>query len=314
MFQKTDTTDVEKPHPPSRGRGRSRFTATPEYAEISEPTKPPSESTSRRLTSRKRVSDTTERRSTRPTEKSVKPSTYEVDEVVNESPIDPFKRQSKPRVLTESHFESIHAPKKKLIDPIQAINAEPTPILEELFRTVDSSIANTAAPETSSSQPETTNDIGGSAEVTDTTFKTNLLDISSEISKSNEITREFTKSQAITTPKPTESRRAQNGVRRNNIRSRTSIADVSEEASQAPRSRSRVRPTRRPEETVTQANQGVPSRVVNRPSRRRPETSTPLAEASRKGPTLFVAEETQTVPRSKPGEIDNILNRIIIAL
>lgn len=249
------------------------------------------------------MSETTERRTTKPTERTVKAS-YEVDEVVNESPIDSFKRQSKPRVLTESHFESIHAPKRKLIDPVQAISEEPTPssVLEELFKTVDSPADDTGVPETSSAPPETTNDIGGSGEISDTTFKTNLLDISSETSKSNEITREFTKTQAITTPKPTEGRRSQNGARRSNVRARTSSVEVSEDIpSQTPRTRTRTRPTRRPEDTSTQASQTVTSRASQRASRRRPE-SAQLAESSRKGPSVFVAEETQTVSRLRPGK------------
>lgn len=247
------------------------------------------------------MTETTERRTTKTTERTVKAS-YEVDEVVNESPIDSFRRQSKPRVLTESHFESIHAPQRKLIDPVQAISEEtsPLPTLEELFKTIDTSPGNVAVVETSSAPPETTNDIGGSvsAEISDTTFKTNPLDISSEASKSNEITREFTKSQVITTPKPTEPRRSQNGARRNNVRSRSSSVEVLEEVSpQAPRSRSRTRPTRRPEETSTQASQAVTSRASHRPSRRRPE-----AETSKKSPAVFVAEETQTISRLRPGK------------
>lgn len=226
-----------------------------------------------------------------------------MDEIVNDSPIDSFRRQSKPRVLTESHFESIHAPKRKLIDPVHAFTEAPTatPALEELFRVADSTVA---APETSSSLPpalpETTNDI--SEDVADTTFKTNPLDSSSEATRSNEITREFTKSLPATTPK-SDNRRNQNGARRNNARPRTnSEVAVEEPVSQASRSRSR-RPTRRPEEASSQGTQeAAASRPVARSSRRRPESSTQLAEASRKGPSIFIAQETQEVTRVRPGQ------------
>ncbi|KAJ8919541.1 hypothetical protein NQ315_002162, partial [Exocentrus adspersus] len=292
-IKKTDTTEADQPRPSPRGRGRSRFTATQEYSQLGETTKSPPEPSSRRLPSRKRIGETTERRTTRPLKTS-----YEVEEVVNESPIDSFRRQSKPRVLTETHFESVHAPKRKLIDPVQAVTEAP---VEDLVRPAES---NTEVPETSSAQTDATNDLTAVDDVADTTFKTNSLDVSSEISRTNEITKEFTKTQPITTPRPTESRRGQNGARRSNIRSRTSSVDeTATQTAARSRSRSVTRPTRRPEETATQAQaQAAVPRATQRGSRRRPESSTPLAEAaSRKGPSVFVAEETQEISRVRPG-------------
>ncbi|XP_060532338.1 mucin-2-like isoform X13 [Cylas formicarius] len=144
-----------------RGRGRTRFSATQEYSDTSDlsdsgrransrartatnanrattingnraSTTSGTRSSSNGLTSSRtsnfngnRVSTNTgsrssERRS-RPTEQ---PTGYAVQEILNESPIDSFRRQSRPRVLTESRFDPVIPPRRTTTESVELVRDE----------------------------------------------------------------------------------------------------------------------------------------------------------------------------------------------
>ncbi|XP_066145062.1 uncharacterized protein [Euwallacea fornicatus] len=89
---------------PTRSRGKSRFSTTEEFAQLSE--EPVRTTSNRRASTRTRIHSNNPKaaadRRSRPTEA---PKTYSVEEINNDSPIDSFVRRSKPRVLSESRFE-----------------------------------------------------------------------------------------------------------------------------------------------------------------------------------------------------------------
>ncbi|XP_066245643.1 uncharacterized protein [Euwallacea similis] len=89
---------------PTRSRGKSRFSATEEFAQLSE--EPARTTSNRRASTRTRIHSNNPKaaadRRSRPTEA---PKTYSIEEINNDSPIDSFVRRSKPRVLSESRFE-----------------------------------------------------------------------------------------------------------------------------------------------------------------------------------------------------------------
>ncbi|CAH1124244.1 unnamed protein product [Ceutorhynchus assimilis] len=96
---------TEEPRP-VRTRGRSRFTATEELAQVSE--QPERTTSNRRASARTRINSNTPKvaadRRARPIEISTRG--YAVEEINNDSPIDSFIRQSRPRVLSENQFEA----------------------------------------------------------------------------------------------------------------------------------------------------------------------------------------------------------------
>lgn len=94
MLQTSDTPKEDRPAP--RGRGKARFSTTEEFSTSVQQVQ---QAPSRRPPSSRTRTNTNE-----PVRRS-RPRTYSVEEVNNDSPIETFVRQSKPRVLTENKFD-----------------------------------------------------------------------------------------------------------------------------------------------------------------------------------------------------------------
>lgn len=112
MLQKQESTEADSATQRLRGRGRSRFSQTPDYAEVAE--------SSKEVTT-KRTSELPRRRNEAPRSRSSErppPNrrTYEVEEAVDEPP-----RKSRTRVITESRFEA-----KTASSPPQLFQPAPT--------------------------------------------------------------------------------------------------------------------------------------------------------------------------------------------
>lgn len=276
--------DKAPSHP--RGRGRARFTTTPEFTQITEAQK-------QETTTRKRVNPVALERRTQTAPAS---RTYEVSEIVEESPIDSFKRQSKPRVLTESRFEARNAPKKPLFEPAPST---PEPTVDELLKSFGSNL-ETTIPDISITTIK--QDLDSTSEDSEIASANNVLPSTEPSKQDNEIKKESSKAPETTTK--TEQRRPQN--RRVNVVARGRATPVQTEVStQASRTRGRTRPTRKPE--VTSASTTTAStRAALRTGRRRSETPEPIKS---RGPSVLLAEETREAPsRSRTGR--RINNRV----
>ncbi|CAH0560276.1 unnamed protein product [Brassicogethes aeneus] len=265
---KPDTPEPEKPQSPPRGRGRARFSTTPEFTKISETQKDES------APARKRVNPVALERRTPP---AIPSRTYAVQENVEDSPIESFRRQSKPRILTESRFEARNAPKKVVSEP-----ASKPDTVDELFN----SYGSNAADKTEAATAETTVKQEVTSEAESSTASTEAA------KQENEIKRETTRSQSeVTTPKTAPKRRT------NVIRSRVNPSQVPAESTTTGRSRVRTRATRRPDESSS--------------------TAAPLLRSSgrssrRNGASLFVAEESQDAPsRSRTGRRINAREEVV---
>nr|CAI5826481.1 unnamed protein product [Callosobruchus analis] len=240
---------------PVRSRGRSRFTLTEEFKEsheLSSTTEP----TFKHISPRKRVSDFSISRESKSKPQSAKHN-YEVQEVVNESPIDSFKRQSKPRVLTENIFE--------VSTTSRSTSSEEISSTSELTKTSEVSLAEASSTEETYTAANSENIETPSAELS--------LE-SHEISRTQPVS-----TTARTTQEPTKSIRRPNGRRSSASEEVTTFSSRSRARSRASEVASAVRSTRAP--------------------KRRPESSTLLAEASRRGPSVFDAPQTEL--RARPG-------------
>ncbi|XP_049825519.1 mucin-5AC isoform X3 [Aethina tumida] len=276
--------DKAPSHP--RGRGRARFTTTPEFTQITEAQK-------QETTTRKRVNPVALERRTQTAPAS---RTYEVSEIVEESPIDSFKRQSKPRVLTESRFEARNAPKKPLFEPAPST---PEPTVDELLKSFGSNL-ETTIPDISITTIK--QDLDSTSEDSEIASANNVLPSTEPSKQDNEIKKENSKAPETTTK--TEQRRPQN--RRVNVVARGRATPIQTEVStQASRTRGRTRPTRKPE--VTSASTTTAStRAALRTGRRRSEIPEPIKS---RGPSVLLAEETREAPsRSRTGR--RINNRV----
>ncbi|KAJ3631030.1 hypothetical protein MTP99_012186 [Tenebrio molitor] len=248
--------------PKSARRGRARFTVTTDTPEVEEHKRP--DPPGRRLTSRRRPETHTEA----PIRK-----TYEVEEVVDDTPIEPFRKSGKSRVLTENKFEAHNAPSSNAL-----FQSATTESLDEALKSVDTGVVDT----TSSSEPSSS------------TVSTNLESSASELTSGeiSKIDNEISRSQPETTT-PITSRT----TRRSNGRSR-SHGGAAPSPTVASRARSRSRATRKPEEQSIATP--APSRPVHRGSRRRADSTG--AEARTRGPSVIGAAETVELPsRSRTG-------------
>lgn len=95
MLQTSDTSPKED-RPAPRGRGKARFSTTEEFSTSSQQVQ--------QVPTRRTPSSRT-RTNTNESVRRSRPRTYSVEEVNNDSPIETFVRQSKPRVLTENKFD-----------------------------------------------------------------------------------------------------------------------------------------------------------------------------------------------------------------
>ncbi|VEN36927.1 unnamed protein product [Callosobruchus maculatus] len=258
--RRTTTTTTENSRAPTsrspvRSRGRSRFTLTQEFKEsheLSSTTEP----TLKHISPRKRVSDLSISRETKSKPQSAKHN-YEVQEIVNESPIDSFKRQSKPRVLTETIFEASTTSRSTSIEEISSTS--------ESTKTSEGSLAEASSTEETYTAANSENIETPSAEFS--------LE-SQEISRTQPIS-----TTAKTTQEPTKSSRRSNGRKTSTSEEVTTLS-----------SRSRAR---------SRTIESAPSSRATRTPKRKSESSTLLAEASRRGPSVFDAPQTEL--RSRPG-------------
>lgn len=285
IFQRPDQTNADLTTQKPRGRGRTRFTQTPEFAEASDTVKSPSENANRRPEPPRRKAETG-RTPPRATQSAKRP--YEVEEVVDDVPNTAARRTSRPRVITETKFEARNAPKPTLFQPAPPVTPEVISIDELTKSFTTTKVENppetepvvfTVAPGDASTKEASSASTESSTEATKAT--------SAASSSSQQQEKETTRSKTESTT--TASRR---GPSRGGSRARTN-PEVPE-VTPAPRSRARTRVNTRRD---AEAAQTAPVAQVVAPN-----FNSKLSRNGRARTASLVAAESQEVPtRSRTG-------------
>ncbi|KAG5873563.1 hypothetical protein JTB14_016009 [Gonioctena quinquepunctata] len=301
----------ETSRPVTRGRGRSRFVSSPEFQAIKETPQATPDPTSRRIVSRKRVPENIEHKlSPRPTTESIERRSFSpVQEVVDETVHEPFRRLKKTRVLTESNFEAQNPPRRNFIQALPGASeyADSPPPRRQSVQSIPVAQENTVRKvkklvhQESSTVPPPSNlveeESNAVEEPVDTTAKSASLEVASEESTSEETQGEILKTQTVsTTTMLPEAPRSQNGGNRRSGARRNPNAFAAEATTSAGRSRMRTRGTRGPDTLFEPA----PSAISSRTSRRRIDSTVPV-EGTRKGPSVFSADFLPREGRSRTG-------------
>lgn len=280
------------PKQASRGRGRSRFVATQDYLENVESngdSRVSSEVPSRRATStlpRKRPSESI---ATRPNQRTTEPprkASYAVEELVNESPLEYFKKPTKSKVLTESSFETTSKPSRRS----SLVETQPVTAASEVSKSTEDLGSNSIIQENSVSLDSSITESLEEQPI-DTTLKTNTLDLPGDAAREtlNEVPKTTPQ---VTTSKPIEAQRIHNGAnRRNNLRSRASENVVTSKTPETTRTRVRTRAPKKLE--VATVSNSAPPRNIDRTTRRKSVPPTPP-------PVLFTPEVIRTESRFTP--------------
>lgn len=274
MLQKQESTEADSAAQRSRTRGRTRFSQTPDYAEVSETLKE---------VSTKRSSEVPKRRNEAPRSRNTErpPSNrrpYEVEEAVDESP-----RKSRTRVITESRFESKTASPPQLFQPVSTSN----PLKEIPLEAISKTFTTSKLEKTTEAVSEPAS--ASSADPSTTKEEVPATEPISEVSRVTSETvseRESTKAHIESTTSISAARRG-----RVNVRLRGNPSETS--TTQSPRGRAKARTGRRNEakneevaqQTAPVAHVVLPNSKLNRGSKRSQvetqEETVPVRSSSR---------------------------------